>query len=480
MDKEITSVAERHYIKMTQTPVAKLVIMLGIPTTISNLITNLYNLADTYFIGDLGKSQQGAIGILFTLQSIIQAVSFMLGHGSGTFVARELAKKDVDNASKYISSAFFIGGGFGLVFMAIGLATLAPFMRFLGSTESMLPYAKDYGMWVMISCPFLVCSLILNNCLRYEGKAFSAMAGLVTGALLNILGDYVFIKVLHLEVFGAGMSTAISQIVSFVILLVLYIKQAQSKISIKRISKDVKLYLSVCKVGLPSFIRQGLNAISSGLLNNIAKFYGGQISEQMADAAIDGMSVVHRCSSFITSIGLGIGQGLQPVASFNYEAKEYKRVKRALTVTTVMGVAVVAAICVPVFIWAHNVVYIFQKEEVVIQVAEPALRYAVIGALFIPIFTPINMVYQSIQKAWVASFLSMLRSGLLFIPILLLTTTVWGFVGIQISQPIADVLTGLISVPFLIYFLKKTPNDKSKTPQIQNETSTENETQKDE
>lgn len=344
MQKENTTAAEKHYIKMTETPVAKLVIMLGIPTTVSMLITNLYNMADTYFVGELGESQQGAIGILFTLQSIIQAVAFMLGHGSGSFVAKELADKNPKNASRYISSALFAGSIFGLLFMASGLALLTPFMRLLGSTETILPYACDYGMWVMISCPFLVCSLILNNCLRYEGKAFFAMIGLVSGAIINIAGDYVLIKVCNLGVFGAGMSTAISQIISFAILLVLYLVKAQSKISFRYVSKDIKLYLAVCKVGLPSLIRQGLNSVSSGLLNHLSKLYGGNIG--LADETIAAMSVVNRCSSFIMCIGLGIGQGLQPVASFNYQAKKYARVKRATVVTMAVGFAIVAIICV--------------------------------------------------------------------------------------------------------------------------------------
>lgn len=464
------SAAEKHYIKMTKTPVAKLVVILGIPTTISMLITNLYNLVDTYFVGTLGESQQGAIGVLFTLQSIIQAVAFMLGHGSGTFVAKELADKDTAKASRYVSSAFFLGGAFGLVFTALGLAVLSPFMRLLGSTETILPYAKDYGMWVLISCPFLVCSLILNNCLRYEGKAFYAMIGLVSGAALNVFGDYLFIRVYGMGVFGAGMSTAISQIISFAILLVLYIKKAQSKISFKHISRDVKLYLAVCRVGLPSLIRQGLNSISSGLLNNLSKLYGGRLG--LADETIAAMSVVNRCSSFIMCVGLGISQGLQPVASFNYEAKKYVRVKRALMVTIAIGFATVAVICVPVFILSDKVIWLFQKSQAVIDIGAPALRYASIGLLFIPLFTPVNMLFQSIRKAWTASLLSLLRNGLTFIPILILTTSVWGLLGIQISQPIADVLTSAISVPFLILFLKRTPNvdEPDEAPEQENTT----------
>lgn len=461
MDNKITDAAERHYIKMTETPVAKLVIMLGIPTTVSMLITNLYSLADTYFVGVLGESQQGAIGVLFTLQSIIQAVAFMLGHGSGSFVAKELADKDVDKASNYVSSAFFLGGAFGLVFMAIGLALLSPFMRLLGSTDTILPFACDYGMWVMISCPFLVCSLILNNCLRYEGKAFYAMIGLVSGAIINVAGDYLFIQVLDMGVFGAGMSTAISQIISFTILLVLYIKKAQSKISFKHISRSAKLYLAVCRVGLPSLIRQGLNSVSSGLLNNLSKIYGSRLG--LADETIAAMSVVNRCSSFIMCIGLGVGQGLQPVASFNYEAKKYARVKRALLVTIAIGFATVLCICVPVFILSDKVVWIFQKSQAVIDIGAPALRYATLGLLFVPLFTPINMLFQSIRKAWTASLLSLLRNGLTFIPILLLTTSFWGLTGIQISQPIADCLTGLISIPFMIRFLRTTPSKDEPT-----------------
>ncbi len=456
MQKENSTAAEKHYIKMTETPVAKLVIMLGIPTTVSMLITNLYNMADTYFVGELGESQQGAIGILFTLQSIIQAVAFMLGHGSGSFVAKELADKNPKNASRYISSALFAGSIFGLLFMALGLALLTPFMRLLGSTETILPYACDYGMWVMISCPFLVCSLILNNCLRYEGKAFFAMIGLVSGAIINIAGDYILIKVCNLGVFGAGMSTAISQIISFAILLVLYIVKAQSKISFRYVSKDLKLYLAVCKVGLPSLIRQGLNSFSSGLLNHLSKLYGGNMG--LADETIAAMSVVNRCSSFIMCIGLGIGQGLQPVASFNYQAKKYARVKRATVVTMAVGFAIVAIICVPVFIFADDVIRLFQKSQSVVDIGAAALKYATVGLLFIPLYTPANMLFQSIRKAWTASLLSLLRNGLTFIPILVVTTSVWGLTGIQISQPIADVLTGLISLPFLIRFFKTTPN----------------------
>ena len=444
--------ADRYYEKMTKTPVSALIIRLGIPTTISMLITGIYNLADTYFVGALGESAQAATGILFTLQSIIQAIAFMLGHGSGSFVSKALADKNTKEATTYVSSAFFVGGTAGLILMTFGLLFLKPFMTLLGSTETILPYACDYGMWVLIACPFMICSLVLNNNLRYEGKAFYAMFGLTTGGLLNIFGDWLLIQELGLGVYGAGLSTAVSQMVSFFILLVLYLKMAQSTISIKAVSRKLGVHLGIFRVGFPSLIRQGLTSISTGLLNNLTKPFG--------DAAIAAISVVNRFSMLVMCVGLGIGQGFQPVASFNYQAKKYKRVKQGLIFTTVFGFCLVAILAAGGFLMAEPIVRIFQKEPRVIEIGTPALRYATIGLLFLPLSVPINMLYQSIRKAGVASFLSILRSGAAFVPVLVIGARLLGLDGIIMAQPIADAITGLICIPFILHFMKNTPNEE--------------------
>ena len=212
---------------MTETPVPKLILNLGIPTTISMLITNIYNMADTYFVGTLGESAQAATGVLFTVQAIMQGIAFMLGHGGGTFIARYLADRNTKEATKYISSAFFVGGLIGLLITVLGLTFLEPLVRFLGSTETIVPHAKAYGQWILLAAPFIICSFILNNGLRYEGKAFYAMFGLTTGGILNILGDYLLVMKCSLGVYGAGLATAASQVVSFCILLFMYLKMAR-------------------------------------------------------------------------------------------------------------------------------------------------------------------------------------------------------------------------------------------------------------
>jgi putative MATE family efflux protein len=442
-----------HYIKMTETPVAKLIVTLGVPTTISMLITSIYNMADTYFVGGLGESAQGATGILFTLQAIIQAIAFMMGHGSGTFVAKALADRDVKDATRYVSTAFFFGTGIGLIVMTVGLSFLRPFMLLLGSTETILPHAMDYGMWVLLSCPLLIGSLVLNNNLRYEGKAFYAMFGLTTGGLLNILLDYIFVRVLPLGVFGAGMATAISQAVSFAILLVMYQTKAQSRISPRAVSRELCVYLSIMRVGFPSLLRQGLTSISHGILNNLAKPFG--------DAAIAAISVVNRCSSFVLCAMLGIGQGFQPVASFNYQVGNRRRVKQGLVFTMALGFVISTVLATLGLIFAPNIVSVFQKSAAVIEIGKRGLRYASIGLLFIPLTVPVNMLYQSIREAGVASFLSLLRSGLTFIPSLLILSALLRLDGILLAQPIADAISGLVCIPFIIRFLRR-PNDPAK------------------
>jgi putative MATE family efflux protein len=306
------------------------------------LITSIYNMADTYFVGSLGPSAQAATGVLFTLQAIIQGIAFMLGQGSGTFISRELADRNVESASKYISSAFFIGGTTGICILTLGMLFLEPMILFLGSTETILPHAKDYGLWVLISCPLVITSMILNNGLRFEGKAFYAMFGLTAGGLLNILGDYLLVIKCSMGVFGAGLATAVSQTISFLILLFMYRKMAQSKIHIKYASKHIRDYLAICKAGFPSLIRQSLTSLTTGVLNNLTKPFG--------DAAIAAMSVVSRYSMFMMCVGLGMGQGFQPVAAFNYRAKKYDRVVRITYMCYFTSLFVSAAITAIIYL----------------------------------------------------------------------------------------------------------------------------------
>ena len=442
--------AELHYKKMTETPVAKLIISMGVPTTISMLITNIYNMADTYFVGTMGESAQAATGVMFTLQTIIQGVGFMLGHGSGSFLSKSLADKDTDKASEYVSSAFYAAAFVGLAIMALGLIFLRPMVMFLGSTETIAPHAMDYGMWILIACPFILCSLILNIGLRYEGKAFYAMFGLTTGGVLNIFGDYLLVHKMQLGVYGAGLATAVSQMISFLILWVMFHKMAQSSLKLRNMSRKPSIYLNICRVGLPSMIRQGVNAFTAGIMNNMTKAFG--------DVAIAAMSVVSKYAMFLMCVGLGMGQGYQPFASFNYQAKKYDRVKKGLIFLVVFALIFIGTISIASMCFAEQIVELFQKNPQVIEIGARALRFYAFGMIFMSFSVPVNMLYQSIQKPTISSVLSLMRAGAITIPMLLILVPIIGITGVQIAQPTADVISGLVSIPFIIRFLRQDHN----------------------
>jgi putative MATE family efflux protein len=439
---------------MTQAPVTKLVVTLGIPTTLSMLVTNIYNMVDTMFVGKLGNSASGAVGIVFGFMAILQAFGFMFGQGAGSMISRKLGSRETEDATKIASTSFFSAFSAGLIIEILGLIFMEPMIYLLGSTDTILPYAKQYVFFILLAAPFMASGCVLNNILRYEGKASMAMIGLMSGAVLNMAGDPLFMFVLGLGVKGAGLSTALSQFVSFSILLYMFISgKTQSKISVKRITKDVKDVLEIVETGFPSLVRQGLSSISTMVLNGQAALYG--------DEAVAAMSIVSRICMFIFSVGLGIGQGFQPVSGFNYGAGKYSRVKKAFFSTFLISECLIGTFALIGICFSGHAIGIFRNDEQVIAIGTQALRYQCIGLLFQPLCLMANMTLQSTGYKAGATFLSMLRSGLYFIPMVLLLSYVWGLRGIESAQTFADMLSFATAVPFMILFFKRLPKDNS-------------------
>lgn len=439
--------ADKQYAFMTETPVGKLIIKLGIPTTISMLVTNIYNMADTYFVGTLGTSASGAVGVVFGLMAVIQAIGFMLGHGAGSIISRKLGAKETEIANLVASTSFFSSLIAGLFITVSGLLFSEPFLRLLGSTETIFPYAKDYAFWILLAAPITMSSFVLNNILRYEGKAALAMIGLTIGGVLNIFGDYLLVRVFDMGIAGAGISTAVSQLISFFILLSMFLlNKTQSRLSIKSFKNGISQLPIICSTGFPSLMRQGLSSVSTMLLNNAAGFYG--------DAAVAAMTIVNRICFFIFAVGLGIGQGFQPVCSFNYGAKKFKRVKKGFFFTWGVGELLLSILAVIGLFLSDNLVGIFRDDPLVIEIGSFALKAQLIALFFQPLSICSNMMFQSIGKNKTATFLSALRSGLVFIPVVLILSNVIGLTGIQISQTVTDVITFFVSLPFMILFFK--------------------------
>ena len=438
----------RQYKKMTETPIPKLILGLAAPTILSMLITSIYNLADTFFVGQISTSASGAVGVVSSLMAIIQALGFMLGHGAGTVISRSLGSKNADAATRFASTSFFTALAFGIVLAVIGLATLPDFMMLLGSTATILPHACAYARPILIAAPLMISSLVMNNILRYEGKASFAMIGLVTGGVLNMVLDPVFMFGFGLGTAGAGIATALSQSISFGILLSMFLRgKTVSRFRITAVTREAREFGLILAGGAPSFGRQGLNSIGGMLLNIAARSYG--------DAAVAGMSIVSRIFMFILSVAIGVGQGLQPVAAFNYGARKYRRVRQAAIFTMEAAFVLLTLLIGVCWLNGDTLIRLFRDDPEVTAVALPTFHYQCLAMFLQPVIVVANMTFQSVGKAGRATFLACCRQGVCFIPLILVLPRVLGLSGVEICQPIADVLAFVISLPFLIAFLRQ-------------------------
>ena len=432
--------------KMTETPIPKLILSLAAPTILSMLITSIYNLADTFFVGQISTSASGAVGVVSSLMAIIQALGFMLGHGAGSIISRSLGSQNTKAATRFASTSFFTALTFGLILAAVGLTTLPHFMMLLGSTETILPHACAYARPILIAAPLMMSSLVMNNILRYEGKASFAMIGLVTGGVLNMVLDPVFIFGFGLGTAGAGIATALSQSISFCILLSMFLRgKTVSQFQLSAVTRSPAEFGTILMTGLPSFGRQGLNSIGGMLLNIAARSYG--------DAAVAGMSIVSRIFMFIISVAIGTGQGFQPVAGFNYGARKYRRVEKACVFTVCASFCFLSVIVAACWFNAEALIKLFRDDPEVTAIALPAFRYQCFACFLQPVIVAGNMLFQSIGKSGRATFLACCRQGVFFIPLILTLPRMFGLLGIEICQPIADVLTFVVTVPFLFPFL---------------------------
>ena len=439
---------QQQYEKMTTEPVGKLLFTLSVPTIISMMVTNIYNLVDTAFVGTLGTSESGATGIVFSYMAILQAVAFMCGQGAGSIMSRKLGAKELEEASKYTSTGFFLSFSLGLVMSVCSFVFLEPLLYLLGSTKTIAPYAGTYILFILLAAPFFTSSLTMNNLLRYEGKAKLGTIGLMIGAFIHIGADMILIFGCRLGIAGAGIATAGSQVVSFCILLSMFLRgKTQTRISVKYVARDVQTVWNVVATGFPSLLRQTLNSVAAMLLNKASGVYG--------DEAVAAMSIVSRVSFFPMAVAIGIGQGFQPISSFNFGAGKIGRVRKAFWSALTGAECVLFLISIPIFLFAGPIVGQMRNDPQVIELGIRALRLMCVGQLFVPLTMMVEMGFQSIGEKLLASLGSCLRSGLVFIPTLQILKKVRGLAGVQEAQPLSFVVTFVVCLFLCRIYLKR-------------------------
>ncbi|MBQ2199861.1 MAG: MATE family efflux transporter [Bacteroidaceae bacterium] len=428
---------------------------MAVPTIISMLVTSIYNIVDTYFVGLLNTQATAAVGVVFPVMAIIQAVGFYFGSGSGTFISRTLGARDVHSARVMASTGFFSALFFGALITVLGLLFLKPLSLALGSTPTILPYTERYLGGILLGAPFLTASMTLNNQMRFQGNANQAMYGMMTGAALNVVLVPFFMFVLNMGILGTAIGTVSSQIVAFVVLLVMAsrgdniaIRWGDMKFD-ERCTKR-RIANEMFRGGTPSLTRQGLASVATMMLNVAAGAFG--------DAAIAGMSIVMRIINFVFSTMLGIGQGYQPFCGFNYGAKNFSRLRKGYIFSLKLCVAIIVILGIPSFIFAEEIIYFLRHDAAVVEVGATAFRWQLVSLPLCAFVVMTNMTLQTSGRAFSANFLSAARNGIYFIPLILLLPRFLGILGVEICQAVADVLSCATAVPLAWYYFRSLKN----------------------
>ncbi len=427
--------------KMLNEPVQLLVCKMAVPTIISMLISALYNMADTYFVGQLDTVSTAAVGLALPLMNVIQAIGFFFGHGSGNYMSRKLGEGDSAASEKMADTSVLLSIVCGAL-MTAGVIFLEPLVRLLGATPLLIEDGRSYVSVLLIGVPFIMASFTINNQLRFQGRAYLGMVGMAGGSVLNAALDPLFIYVMDMGVAGAALATIISQIASFIALMVISGRIPFRK---PRLSFSAEIVGAVLRFGTPSLFRQGMIGIAAICLNNVAKDFG--------EPVIAAITVVNKITMVGASIVIGFGQGFQPVCGFNSGAGRHDRVYRTFTFCIKASTAFITVFGAVVFAFAEQLIAVFRDDPEVISSGIPMLRFQCVTGVFQGVIIMTNMIMQNLGKTVQSSILALARQGLFFIPLIYILPAALGLTGLQITQSCADLLTGLITLPMTAYTL---------------------------
>ena len=437
---------------MLKTHIPSLVLKMAIPTIISMLVTSMYHLADTYFIATVIQSDAAtaAVNINSVLDNLIMMAGSFLAVGANSYIARLMGAGRNDHAEKVLSTAFFSALGLGLLVTVLGFCTMEPMLTLFGAGETTMGYSVEYARYVLYAAPFMAASFVLNQCLRSEGSALYSMIGMISGAVLNVGLDWLFMVKFGWGMTGAAAATAIGKAISFGVLLIPYFKRRSIlSIRFKNISYSKDIVTEIFKMGNPSLARLGLSCVATALLNNLANGFAD-------DSVIAAITIVNRVVQVITSALLGFGQGFQPVVGFNWGAKRYDRVMESFKFASIAGVVAVTVMSIGFGFASEWIMRLFDASENAVRLGTLSLVLNCAASPFHAWGIVVTMAYAGAGKGFGATMLSLCRQGLCFIPLALLLNAVLGADGLAATQAAADVLTFFVALPLAISFVKQT------------------------
>ena len=434
---------ENKFEHLTKDPPSKLILRLAAPTVLSMLISTLYNMADAFFVGKIDVSASGAISVVFSYMAIIQAFGYFFGHGSGNYVSLKLGEQNREEAEKMAATGFFSSLTFGFLLMIAGLIFIDPLITVLGSTETIRPYARDYLFWILLGTPYMTAALTVNNQLRFQGSALYAMIALVSGGILNVGLDALFVLALDMGTGGAGLATAISQLVSFTFLIIGTFSGGNIRLRLKNFQFKKFYFSQIFRGGLPSLGRQSVAGIATICTNFVCK----NVLAGNADAMIAALGNVTKIVGFCTSAVTGFGQGFQPVCGFNYGAKKYDRVLKAFNFTLICTTGFAVVVSVVGFALARPITAAFTSDGLAAEYSAKAFRAQCAFFAFTPCVTVSSMLLQNIGKVVRATTLATTRQGIAYVPVIFVAGYVFGASGLILAQAVSDVITFIVCIP---------------------------------
>ncbi|WP_315119145.1 MATE family efflux transporter [uncultured Clostridium sp.] len=433
---------------MEKESMSKVLLKLSVPAIIAMLINAIYNIVDTMFVGMLNNTSAiAAVSIVYPLFMFIGAIGVMFGAGGASYLSRLLGEKKKEEADKTLTSTIIIGCIFSLIFTVIAIIFLDEFLLMYGATETIMPYAREYGYTIVLGSVFTIGTAIMSNTIRAEGNSKYSMIATCIGGVINIILDPIFMFKFGMGIKGAAVATVISQLVSFIFLLrYYYSKKSYIKLGIKFLKPTFNMFFEILKIGIPIFVTQVLASFALGFMNLGAKPYG--------DAAVAAMGIVFRVMSIGFYIVFGIGQGFQPVAGYNYGAKNFTRLKEAIKISIKWSTFSAIFVSVLFIIFAEGCMLIFTRDREVINIGVKAFRAA---SLLFPLFGYINtyaVLFQALGKAMGAFILSISRQGIFYIPLMYILPKFMGLEGVIFCQTAADGLAFIETLIMAIWLNK--------------------------
>jgi putative MATE family efflux protein len=448
------TVMDAKYIQMTRSPLRRLILAMAVPAVIANIVSMVYNLTDTFFIGQLGTSASAAVGVVMPIQIFIQAVGLLFGMGSGNKLSIELGRKNMDRARRLVAVGFYLGLISGIVLGVLAFALREPLIRAFGATPTILPYAVSYATPLFFGAPFFCSTFALNAQLRFEGYSTRSMIGIVVGSLLNIGLEPLFIFGLHMGIFGGGLATAICQFVSWLILLIMH-QRTGVAIRVRNFRLTADLWNEIFSGGVPSLIRNGMLSVSASAINIAANPFG--------DAAIAAMTIINRVITLFNTIQIGFGQGFQPVCGYNYGARKFDRVRKGYWFVVQISVTLLLVASIGMTVFAAPIVRLFRDDPEVVRIGAQAMFWNCLTFTLSGYVVPSNMMQQTIGHTVISSIVGLGRQGIFLVPALLIFPPHLGMLGVMISQPVADICTFVMTVPLQTWVMRQLEPDRKIT-----------------